>query len=221
MTPQFNTRIEQQLAERKQAGLLRQTQAIEQGHQPAMLVGGQVFTNFSSNDYLGLASSDELKLTYQQAISQFGVGSGASPLVTGYSAQHQSLSDALCEWLGYERALFFSSGFAANQAALLALLQSDDLLIQDKLNHASLMEAGLLSPAQMKRYRHNDMQHFQRQIDAEKATLAVSESVFSMDGDIAPIDQFLAICKQNQWCSMVDDAHGIGVLGKDGSGCKS
>jgi 8-amino-7-oxononanoate synthase len=218
MTLAFNQRIHKALEERKQSDLLRSVIALESGNQAVFRNNGQWFDNFSSNDYLGLAASDELKLCYQQAVSDYGVGSAASPLVTGYSNQHQSLESALTEWLGYDSALFFSSGFAANQAVVFALLQKGDLLLQDKLNHASLMEAGMLCDAEMKRYRHCNQGHLAQLLQADKPMMAVTESVFSMDGDIADLDGFVSLCKQAGALSMIDDAHGIGVIGEQGNG---
>ncbi|GAL20272.1 8-amino-7-oxononanoate synthase [Vibrio maritimus] len=218
MTLAFNQRIRQALDDRKQSDLFRSVQTLEGGNQPVFQNNGQRFHNFSSNDYLGLASSDELKSCYQRAVSELGVGSGASPLVTGYSNQHHSLELALTEWLGYEGALFFSSGFAANQAAVFALLKKGDLLIQDRLNHASLMEAGALCDADMKRYRHCDNDHLATLLQTDKPTMAVTESVFSMDGDIADLDTFISACQQAGALSMIDDAHGLGVIGEQGNG---
>ncbi|MCG9660573.1 8-amino-7-oxononanoate synthase [Vibrio mediterranei] len=218
MTRAFNQRISDALMERERSNLLRSVQTLESGNQSVFHKDGQSFLNFSSNDYLGLASSSELKDSYQQAISELGVGSGASPLVTGYSTQHESLKSALTEWLGFDTALFFSSGYAANQALLLTLLTKGDLLLQDRLNHASLMEAGMLCGADMKRFRHNDLAHLESLARAERSTLAVTESVFSMDGDLSDIEAFVGICQTLGMLSMVDDAHGIGVIGDNGLG---
>ncbi|MCE7614290.1 8-amino-7-oxononanoate synthase, partial [Vibrio fluvialis] len=150
-------------------------------------------------------------------LSLYGCGSGASPLVTGFSEAHQILEHTLCEWLGFERAVLFGSGFSANQALLFTLLQKGDFLLQDKLNHASLMEAGMLSSAQMKRFQHNDVAHLTRLLDKQIATLVVTEGVFSMDGDQAPLAEIQAALGSNAWLA-VDDAHGVGVLGEFGAG---
>ncbi|MCW8344948.1 8-amino-7-oxononanoate synthase [Vibrio sp. ZSDZ65] len=221
MKQAFDSRIEQAISLRQQQGLLRRTQAIGDGNHRKFALNGERFINFSSNDYLGLAASEELALAYQQAIAKYGSGSGASPLVTGYSTSHANLDSALSEWLGYDNAIFFSSGFAANQALLFSLLEKGDLLLQDRLNHASLMEAGMLSPATMKRYRHGDLSHLASLFVPSTPTFAVTESVFSMDGDIAPVDEFIQQCQLANVMTMVDDAHGIGVLGDDGLGALS
>ncbi|MFH4618777.1 8-amino-7-oxononanoate synthase [Vibrio furnissii] len=215
--PAFNSRIHQALADREQQGLRRSLQVLERSNQTLLARRGQRYINFSSNDYLGLASDTALAHAWQQGLSLYGCGSGASPLVTGFSEAHQTLERTLCEWLGFERAVLFGSGFSANQALLFTLLQKGDLLLQDKLNHASLMEAGLLSSAQMKRFQHNDVAHLARLLDEQVTTLVVTEGVFSMDGDQAPLAEIQAALGSNAWLA-VDDAHGVGVLGERGAG---
>ncbi len=215
--PAFNSRIHQALADREQQGLRRSLQVLERSNQTLLAQRGQRYINFSSNDYLGLASDTALAHAWQQGLSLYGCGSGASPLVTGYSEAHQTLERTLCEWLGFERAVLFGSGFSANQALLFTLLQKGDLLLQDKLNHASLMEAGMLSSAQMKRFQHNDVDHLTRLLDEQITTLVVTEGVFSMDGDQAPLAEIQAALGSNAWLA-VDDAHGVGVLGERGAG---
>ncbi|WP_417868442.1 8-amino-7-oxononanoate synthase [Vibrio furnissii] len=215
--PAFNSRIHQALADREQQGLRRSLQVLERSNQTLLAQRGQRYINFSSNDYLGLASDTALAHAWQQGLSLYGCGSGASPLVTGFSEAHQTLERTLCEWLGFERAVLFGSGFSANQALLFTLLQKGDLLLQDKLNHASLMEAGLLSSAQMKRFQHNDVAHLTRLLNEQVTTLVVTEGVFSMDGDQAPLAEIQAALGSNAWLA-VDDAHGVGVLGERGAG---
>ncbi|EKO3534359.1 8-amino-7-oxononanoate synthase [Vibrio fluvialis] len=215
--PAFNSRIHQALADREQQGLRRSLQVLERSNQTLLAQRGQRYINFSSNDYLGLASDTALAHAWQQGLSLYGCGSGASPLVTGFSEAHQTLERTLCEWLGFERAVLFGSGFSANQALLFTLLQKGDLLLQDKLNHASLMEAGMLSSAQMKRFQHNDVDHLTRLLDEQVTTLVVTEGVFSMDGDQAPLAEIQAALGSNAWLA-VDDAHGVGVLGERGAG---
>ncbi|MBO0212230.1 8-amino-7-oxononanoate synthase [Vibrio sp. Vb2880] len=215
--PAFNSRIHQALADREQQGLRRSLQVLDRSNQTLLAQRGQRYINFSSNDYLGLASDTALAHAWQQGLSLYGCGSGASPLVTGFSEAHQTLERTLCEWLGFERAVLFGSGFSANQALLFTLLQKGDLLLQDKLNHASLMEAGLLSSAQMKRFQHNDVAHLTRLLDEQVTTLVVTEGVFSMDGDQAPLAEIQTALGSNAWLA-VDDAHGVGVLGERGAG---
>ncbi|TXY23530.1 8-amino-7-oxononanoate synthase [Vibrio mimicus] len=217
MMPHFKSRIEQALNERENSGLTRRLQLLERSAQGELIQQDRTYLNFSSNDYLGLASDAELVKAWQTGLARFGAGSGASPMVTGFSSAHAELEHELCNWLGYERAVLFSSGFSANQALLFTLLEKEDLLLQDKLNHASLMEAGMLSPATMKRFKHNDTDHLRQLLNEQSNSLVVTEGVFSMDGDCAPLAQIAAAVQQRAWL-MVDDAHGIGVLGGHGAG---
>ncbi|ENM5854497.1 8-amino-7-oxononanoate synthase [Vibrio mimicus] len=217
MMPHFKSRIEQALNERENSGLTRRLQLLERSAQGELIQQDRTYLNFSSNDYLGLASDAELVKAWQTGLARFGAGSGASPMVTGFSSAHAELEHELCNWLGYERAILFSSGFSANQALLFTLLEKEDLLLQDKLNHASLMEAGMLSPATMKRFKHNDTDHLRQLLNEQSNSLVVTEGVFSMDGDCAPLAQIAAAVQQRAWL-MVDDAHGIGVLGEHGAG---
>jgi 8-amino-7-oxononanoate synthase len=137
--PAFKARIQSALSKREQAGLTRTVTPTLGGNCTNLQLGKHQYLNFSSNDYLGLANDHELKKVWQQGIDLYGVGSAASPMVTGFSHAHLALENALCEWLGYEKAVIYNSGFSANQALLFSLLTKDDLLIQDRLNHASLM----------------------------------------------------------------------------------
>lgn len=218
MTPAFKSRIEGALSQRAQQGLSRRTQVIFSGNQTELECDSKRYINFSANDYLGLANDQSLVRAWQQGLSLYGCGSGASPMVTGFSPAHSNLEAALCDWLSFERAILFGSGFAANQAMLFSLLEKGDFLYQDKLNHASLQEAGHLSPATMKRWKHNDTRHLDTLLDAKGRSLVVTEGVFSMDGDLAPLANIAQVAKQkNAWLA-IDDAHGIGVLGEEGRG---
>ncbi|KWU01090.1 8-amino-7-oxononanoate synthase [Vibrio toranzoniae] len=216
--PLFKSRIKSALAHRREQGLTRQLKVLENSNGPLLTCEGSRFINFSSNDYLGLANDPELVNAWQTGLSQYGAGSAASPLVTGFSPAHRNLEAQLCEWLGFERAILFSSGFSANQALLFSLLEKDDSLLQDKLNHASLMEAGMLSPATMKRFKHNDTQHLESLLSRSPQSLVATEGVFSMDGDQALLNQISNLTNQYDSWLVVDDAHGIGVLGDEGAG---
>jgi len=216
--PAFKSRIESALADRKAQGLNRSMNVVFSGNQSILEYEGRRYINFSSNDYLGLANDQALVRAWQQGLSVYGSGSGASPMVTGFSAAHSNLEAALTEWLGYERAILFGSGFSANQALLFTLLEKSDVLIQDRLNHASLMEAGMLSPAKMKRFKHNDIAHLKSLLNSEDNHLVVTEGVFSMDGDCAPLADIAEVTRSYDAWFAVDDAHGIGVLGEFGGG---
>lgn len=217
MTQQFRARVQGALLERETLGLTRSLQVLEGGNQVSTQCGDTEFINFSSNDYLGLASDKALTRAWQAGLDIYGAGSGASPLVTGFSAAHASLESSLCEWLGFDRAVLFGSGFSANQGLLFTLMHKEDLLLQDKLNHASLMEAGMLCQATMKRFKHNDILHLSQLLSGDQNALVVTEGVFSMDGDISPLKEIHQLTRNNAWL-MVDDAHGVGVLGEDGAG---
>ncbi|WP_336288991.1 8-amino-7-oxononanoate synthase [Aeromonas dhakensis] len=206
-----------ELSEREQAGLLRSRVATDGASGGRLKVGGSEYLNFSANDYLGLADHPAIKAAFQEGIDRYGAGAGASPLVTGYSRAHQQLEETLAEWLGLEAVLLFNCGFSANQAVLKALLGKEHLLWQDKLNHASLQEMGSQLPCKMKRFGHNDMAALERQLEPNRG-LIVSEGVFSMDGDQGPWRELSQLAaKSGNWL-MIDDAHGLGVLGPQGRG---
>ncbi len=211
----LNQRIDRALSQRQHQGLERKIGCVEGGNSRQLSQANREYINFSNNDYLGLASDKQLTQAWQQGLERFGNGSGASPLVTGFCTAHQALEETLCQWLGFERAVLFCSGFSANQALLFTLLEKHDLLLQDKLNHASLLEAGVLSPATMRRFGHNDVEHLKQLLKPN--ALVVTEGVFSMDGDLAPLADISLATQPHSWLA-VDDAHGIGVLGKEGAG---
>lgn len=211
----FKQRIEQALEEREERGLLRKIHKLERGNLFEFRQTTDSVVNYSSNDYMGLASDKQLTQVWQEGLDRYGNGSGSSPLVTGYNNVHSELEETLCDWLGFERAILFNSGFSANQALLFTLLEKGDLLLQDKLNHASLIEAGMLSPATMKRFKHNDVEHLKRLLT--DCALVATEGVFSMDGDLAPLADISHAVDGKGWLA-VDDAHGIGVVGREGRG---
>lgn len=205
------------LAERTAQGLYRQRACVEAVDGVQMRIEGRDYLNFASNDYLGAASQPVIREAWAQALQQWPAGSGASPLVTGYTRAHQQLEAVLAEWLEVEAVLLFSSGFAANQAVIKGLLKPEHALWQDRLNHASLQEAGHLQPCRQRRFRHNDMAHL-AQLMTDGRGLVVSEGVFSMDGDQAPCAELLTLVRARGNALMVDDAHGLGVHGVEGRG---
>jgi 8-amino-7-oxononanoate synthase len=176
--------------------------------------------SFCSNDYLGLANHPEVIVALQQGAEGWGVGSGASHLVSGHTSAHHALEEELAAFSGRPRALLFSTGYMANQGVISALLGRGDTIYEDRLNHASLIDGGLLSRAGFKRFAHSDMEALAQQMESQddgEALVAV-DGVFSMDGDIAPLPQLAEICTEKRAWLMVDDAHGFGVLGKSGAG---
>jgi 8-amino-7-oxononanoate synthase len=205
------------LAGREQAALLRRRTATDGSTGASLVVDGRDYLNFSANDYLGLADDPAIKAAFKEGIDRHGAGAGASPLVTGYSRAHQQLEETLADWLGVEAVLLFNCGFSANQAVLKALLGKEHLLWQDRLNHASLQEMGSQLPCRMKRFGHNDIAALERQLEPNRG-LIVSEGVFSMDGDQGPWRELATLAAQSGNWLMIDDAHGLGVLGPQGRG---
>lgn len=216
----WQQKIDDALAARRSADTLRRRYAVAQGAGRWLEANGQRYLNFSSNDYLGLSHHPHIVRAWQRGAERFGVGSGGSGHVSGYSIAHQQLEEELADWLGYPRALLFISGFAANQAAITALLEKDDRIVADRLSHASLLEAASLSPAQLRRFTHNDASHLARLLDAPCSgrQLVVTEGVFSMDGDSAPLAEIQHAAQTRKAWLLVDDAHGIGVSGEEGRG---
>ncbi len=207
------------LAERRAAHLYRQRPLLEGPQGPEVLVDGRELLAFCSNDYLGLANHPEVIAAMRAGAERWGVGGGASHLVIGHSAPHHELEEALAEFTGRPRALLFSTGYMANLAAVTALAGQGDTVLEDRLNHASLLDAGLLSGARFSRYLHNDAVSLSNRLrKAEGNTLVVTDGVFSMDGDLADLPALCAEARRaNAWV-MVDDAHGFGPLGASGGG---
>ena len=208
------------LETQKEINLYRSCSVAQNKQGRFIQVDSKTYLNFSSNDYLGLASDPALIQAWKEGADLYGVGSAGSPLVTGFKQAHFNLIDDIKKWLDVEAVALFSSGYSANQAIIKLLLSKGDLLIQDKLNHASLMEAGSLSACEMKRFKHNDTEHLKQILSRASADnkLIISEGIFSMDGDKAPITELLTIAKQSKSWLMIDDAHGLGVLGEQGKG---
>jgi 8-amino-7-oxononanoate synthase len=207
----------------------------EPGDPTAVRVGGKLLRNFCSNDYLGLSHHPELIRAATDCMSRFGFGAGAAHLVSGHSLEHHALEQELAAFVGRERALLFSSGYMANLGVIGALTDRHDTVLADRLNHASLLDAARLSGARLRRYAHGDMAHAAQMLEAPRAapdssgphksnggggasTLIVTDGVFSMDGDLARLPELAAIAEQHDCALMVDDAHGLGVLGKTGRG---
>ncbi|HET7591498.1 MAG TPA: 8-amino-7-oxononanoate synthase [Rhodanobacteraceae bacterium] len=206
--------------ERQRAGLLRRARTLDAARGVHIAVDGRELINFCSNDYLGLAQDPRITRALQEAANDCGVGSTAAHLVCGHRREHARLEEALCEWTGRDAAILFSSGWLANLGAMQALLDRDAVCVQDKLNHASLLDAAKLAGAALKRYPHRDVAGAERQLAAagEHPALLATDGVFSMDGDVAPLRELATLCKRDGATLMVDDAHGLGVLGTHGAG---
>lgn len=208
------------LAERRAAHLYRTRKLLQSPQTPEVVVDGKPYLAFCSNDYLGLANHPEVIVALQKAATNYGVGSGASHLVAGHSSEHHALEEELAAFTGRERALLFSTGYMANMGAITALVGQGDAVFEDRLNHASLLDAGLLSGARFQRFLHNDLENLQSRLDKTEAArkLIVVDGVFSMDGDCASLTELAALAQKNNAWLMVDDAHGFGCLGKNGGG---
>lgn len=208
-----------QLAQLKQQGLYRSRRLVDSPQGVLLKVDGKQVINFCSNDYLGLANHPEVVARFKQATDQYGVGSGSAHLICGHSSAHHALEEELAEFTGRQRALLFSTGYMANLGLISALVGRSDTVLEDRLNHASLLDGGLLSRAQFKRYRHLEDNDLQEKLAAcTGRALIVSDGVFSMDGDLADMPRLAELAKQYQAGLFVDDAHGLGVLGKSGGG---
>jgi 8-amino-7-oxononanoate synthase len=207
------------LAERRAAHLYRQRPLLETPQGPEVVVEGERLLAFCSNDYLGLANHPDVIAAMQQGAAKWGVGGGASHLVLGHSTPHHELEEALAEFTGRPRALLFSTGYMANLAAVTALVGQGDTVLEDRINHASLLDAGLLSGSRFSRYLHNDAVSLASRLQkATGNTLVVTDGVFSMDGDLADLPALCAAAKQKDAWVLVDDAHGFGPLGATGGG---
>ena len=182
---------------------------------------GRTLINFCSNDYLGLANHPKVIEAFQKAAARYGVGSGASHLVCGHSQEHHLLEEELAEFTGRPRALLFSTGYMANLGVVNGLIGRGDAVFEDRLNHASLLDAGLLSGARFQRFRHNDVAQLREQLQATDARhkMILVDGVFSMDGDLAPLPELAQLAQEFDAWLMVVDAHGLGCLGASGGGC--
>lgn len=200
--------------------LLRHRRVVEPLGGARMRVDGEPMLAFCSNDYLGLAGDPALVQAVQDGAKRYGVGSGASPMVSGHSSANAALEEELAAFVQLPRALYFYAGFATNVGVIPALVGLGDEIFADRLNHASLIDGSLLSRARMQRYRHADLEHLSQMLAASEAKrkLIVSDAVFSMDGDVADLPGLLALAEAHDALVLLDDAHGLGVMGPQGRG---
>ncbi|RMH93885.1 8-amino-7-oxononanoate synthase [Lysobacter pythonis] len=198
----------------------RQRLVVERRDGMRFDIGGRWLTAFCGNDYLGLSQHFSVVGALQDEAARSGAGAGGSHLISGHTATHERLEREVADWLQVPAALYFSSGWAANLAVLQSLLEKDDLCVQDRLNHASLIDAARLAGCRLRRYPHGNSEAAQRQLrgDPEVAAMLISDGVFSMDGDIAPLRDLAMVARLQQALLYVDDAHGIGVIGEEGRG---
>ncbi|MFN2338653.1 MAG: 8-amino-7-oxononanoate synthase [Gammaproteobacteria bacterium] len=208
------------LAQRQADQLYRRRRTVAGPQGVELSIDGKTLLSFCSNDYLGLANDPRLVAALKDGADRFGVGSGAAHLISGHSRAHHELEEALADFTGRPRALLFSTGYMANLGILQALLGRHDQVFEDRYNHASLLDAAKLSGAKLHRYAHGDTTALAEQLATHTSgeRLVASDGVFSMDGDQAPLAELARLCKQHDAWLLVDDAHGIGVLGKEGRG---
>jgi 8-amino-7-oxononanoate synthase len=224
---QFDAALQERLAAIREQGLYRQLRRMDSPQSPRIEVGGRTLLNFSSNDYLGLANEPELKEAAIEAVERFGAGSGASRLICGSLAPHHELEEALAAFKGAEAALTFSTGYAAAVGTISALVGKGDIVVIDKLVHASIVDGARLSGAKLRVFAHNDLEDLegilkwartvhspQSTVHSQKRVLIVTESVFSMDGDCAPLREIVELKNKYGAWLMVDEAHATGLYGK-------
>lgn len=208
------------LEARRQERRYRTRRVIDSPSGPERVVDGRPCLTFCSNDYLGLANHPQVVAAFRRGADEYGCGSGAAHLICGHQRPHHALEEELAEFTGRSRALLFSTGYMANLGTISTLAQRGDVVFEDRLNHASLLDGGLLSGARLQRYRHNDALDLAGKLEASRADvrLVVTDGVFSMDGDIADLPALVQTTQAREACLMVDDAHGLGVLGERGGG---
>ena len=207
------------LTELKKKSLVRKLTYIESSIGSRITINGKRYINFSSNDYLGLSKDHRIAEAAAKALGKYGFGSGASRLLSGSYIPHKKLEEKIARFKGTEAALAFNTGYSANTGIIPALVGVQDTIFSDELNHASLIDGARLSKAEIKIYRHGDMNHLEGLLKkSSKRKLIVTDTIFSMDGDIAPLKDIVFLSKKYSAMLMIDDAHGTGVLGKTGRG---
>lgn len=220
MTTPIHTAIRERMNEIRSKGRLRTLRAVNRISPRECEIDGRRLIDFSSNDYMGLSMRPELMEGAIKWTRRYGTGSGASRLISGTSAAALELEEKIAAWKGFESALILSSGYAANVGIISALANKGTTIFADKLNHASINTGCLLSQAEFRRYRHGDMGHLRRLVSASATELKLiaSDTVFSMDGDVAPLEELRTIATESKSFLFLDDAHGTGVTGKEGKG---
>ena len=219
MQPDAND-LQAGLEQQRARGLYRTRAVLESPQSVSVRIGTETLLSFCSNDYLGLANHPDVIAAFKHAADRYGVGAGASHLISGHSRAHHALEEELADFVGSERVLLFSTGYMANLGVISALADRHGCIYEDRLNHASLIDGARLARARVKRFRHADVAHL-RTLLAEPhagAPLITTDAVFSMDGDLAPLPPLLALAERSGARLIADDAHGIGVLGANGRG---
>ncbi len=205
----------------KEKNLFRSRRLLSSPQEIEPIIDGKKVLSFCSNDYLGLANHPKVKERFQDALKKYGVGAGASHLITGHHESHAALEKELADFLSCERVLLFSTGYMANLGVVSSFASRNSAIFADKLNHASLNDAAILSRAKLKRYEHLNIEQLEKLLAGSNATskIILSDGVFSMDGTVTPVSKLQSISKKYHARLIIDDAHGVGVLGKHGKGC--
>jgi len=216
----WTERLSKRLITQELRHLYRERNVLQGAQAATVTLQGKEYVSFCSNDYLSLANHPGVIKAFKDGVDKYGVGSGASHLISGHSAAHHALEEELADFTGRDQALLFSSGYMANLGVLTTLMEEGDVILSDRLNHVSLNDGARLSAATLRRYLHCDINSLQQKLlkDSSGKKLILSDGVFSMDGDIAPLKKLSKVASQNQAWLMVDDAHGLGVLGNNGAG---
>jgi 8-amino-7-oxononanoate synthase len=216
----FESMVERAVAELASSHLLREPKVVESVRGPFVTIGGREVLSFCSNDYLGLSQNPRVSGAASDAAASWGWGAGSSRLMSGTTALHRGLERTIADFLGTESALLFASGSAANAGLLTSTTDEETLVLSDELNHASVIDACRLSKATVRVYRHGDAEAAERLLASERAPrkLIFTDTVFSMDGDLAPLAALRKVADRHGADLIVDDAHGFGVLGKTGRG---
>jgi 8-amino-7-oxononanoate synthase len=211
--------LEKDLVQRREQHLYRERLVLESPQGVEVRVGEETLLSFCSNDYLGLANHPRVIAAFKNGAERYGVGAGASHLVSGHSRAHHALEEELADFVGAERVLLFSTGYMANLGVVSALTDRHDFILEDRLNHASLIDAARLTRAKISRYPHVDVERLAKMLAKnQRSGLITTDAVFSMDGDIAPLAELTRLASKYSMRLLADDAHGIGVLGKNGRG---
>jgi len=214
--------LQPRLDELRRRDMFRVRRTLQGPQGPRVVVDGRELVNFCSNDYLGLAGDPRIAEAFKHGLDKWGTGAGASHLICGHTAAHEALEEALAGFTGRPRALLFGSGYAANVGVVNALLTVGDHVFEDRLNHASLLDGGWISRASFSWYRHRDAADLDAKLgtvrDDGTRKLIASDGTFSMDGDVCPLDEIIAVAKRHRAWTFIDDAHGMGVHGTRGVG---
>ena len=220
MKAESQTGLRRRLEQLERDGLMRHRRVVQGARGAWLDVEGHRLLSFCSNDYLGLASHPDIVAAAQRALAESGVGAGASALISGHDARYERLEGRLAELVGAPRALCFSTGYMANLGIVAAMTGRGDTVFSDELNHASLVDAARLSRAEVEVYPHADLEVLEARLArcASAVKLVASDTVFSMDGDLAPVRELVALCERHDAWLLLDDAHGFGVLGEAGRG---